>query len=140
MTRRHLLTLALLAAVGCAPKATVPAAVDITGRLSAAGKPFGNVVLTFHPQDAAAQGQQPTTMAKANGTFAVRCLPGTYKVTITPLPRAAGDGGPAAASGPGGPRDVPPGVLAAYATAANTPWTIRVNEGSNPEFTHTLVR
>jgi hypothetical protein len=35
---------------------------------------------------------------------------------------------------------VPAGVLAAYATASKSPWTVRVHEGSNPEFTHTLVR
>lgn len=135
---RPLVMLTLFAAVGCGPKQAPPAGpVDITGRLTAGGKPFGNVMLTLHPQDAAAQGQQPVALVKADGTFATRCLPGSYKVTLSPLPRAPGDGGPGAA---GKPDETVGGVPSAYTTAANTPWAITVKESGNEEFRHNVMK
>jgi hypothetical protein len=117
--------------------ATTADPVDITGRLTAGGKPFGNVMLTLHPQDAAAQGQQPVALVKADGTFAVRCLPGQYKVTLSPLPRAPGAGGPGAT---GKPEETVGGVPAVYTTAADTPWAITVRGVGSEEFLHTVGR
>jgi hypothetical protein len=138
VSRRLALLAALLPLVGCGPKqAPTAVPVDVSGRLTAGGKPFGNVMLTLHPQDAASQGQQPVALVKADGTFAARCLPGNYKVTLTPLPRAPGDGGP---GDTGRPDETAGGVPTAYTTAANTPWAITVKEAGNEEFRHAVAK
>jgi hypothetical protein len=153
VTRRTLLPLlVLLPLVGCGPPpaATRPP-VDIGGKMTTAqGKGVGNVMLTLHPQDADAKGQQPMALVKADGTFATRCIPGTYKVTLTPLPNAPGDGSPGAGTAPppaGGTGSGMPGgnqtvggIPAAYTNAASTPWQITVKDGANDEFKLSYAR
>lgn len=149
MTRRPLLPLLLLLpAVGCGPsQPATKAPVDIAGRVATAqGKAVGNVMLTLHPQDADARGEQPMVLVNGDGTFATRAIPGTYKVTLTPLPNAPHGGGPGAGTGPpapaggSGPPGMPGGnqtvggIPAAYTNSSSTPWTITVKESGNDEF------
>lgn len=146
MTRRTLLPLLLfLPAVGCGPpQAATKAPVDIAGRVATAqGKAVGNVMLTLHPQDADAKGQQPMVLVKADGTFAVSCIPGSYKVTLTPLPNAPHGEGPGGGTAPppaGGTNPNMPGnqtvggIPAAYTNSASTPWQITVKDSGNDEF------
>lgn len=139
MTRRHFAALALFALVGCgSPPAKPLSPVEITGRLSVEGKPFGNVMLTLHPQDADAQGQRPTALVKADGTFAVSCLPGKYKVTLSPLPHGPGDAGPGTGTTPGATAAA--GIPATYSMATSTPWAIVVGDTPGQEFKHVVSK
>jgi hypothetical protein len=120
--------------------------VDISGKVTTAqGKAVGNVMLTLHPQDADAKGQRPMVQVQADGTFAASCVPGVYRVTLTPLPNAPHGEGPGAGTAPpppaGGTNPGMPGgaqfvggIPAAYTNAASTPWQITVKQGANDEF------
>ena len=138
MTRRHFAALALVVFVGCGAPHAKLSPVDITGRLTVEGKPFGNVMLTLHPQDSDVQGQRPTALVNADGVFATRCLPGKYRVTLSPLPHSPGDAGPGAGTTPGAAAAA--GIPSAYSSAASTPWTIVVGDSENKEFKHTVSR
>ncbi len=137
MIRSFLPLLVVCSLAGCSgPKPEPgPTPVDITGKVqTAVGRPVGNVMLTLHPQSADAQGQRPTVPVKADGSFAASCLPGTYKVTLTPLPNAPGDGAPGGVVGPAG---LAPNALSGYTSEGGTPLSITVKAGTNEPFTLT---
>lgn len=71
----------LFLAVGCG--ASAPALkskpVSVTGKLSQAGQPLGNVAVSFHPLD---NGYQTSVPVNADGTFQGEMISGTYAYSI----------------------------------------------------------
>lgn len=65
--------------------------VTITGRVvDTAGKPVGNMMLSFAPIDAVNKDERPMAQVEADGTFRATCVPGRYKVTMVAIPKTPG--------------------------------------------------
>ncbi len=109
---------------GCRKKPAVPVAVK--GKVERAdGQPIKDLTITFHPADESNKhGRLMTLVLKGDGQFAGECLPGRYRVTLAPVVRGTGVGGPLIGGGAGGKG---PGGLSlsfplGYLKPDTTPW------------------
>lgn len=123
-----------LVLVGCGGgKPKQRASVTITGRVTdPAGKPVGAGMLSFAPADPDNQGDRPMVQVQADGTFGVSCLPGRYKVTLVPLPKAAGhvpEGGDVVT-----PEKAQAGPKGMLKGSTQPSWDIEVKATGNDEF------
>ncbi len=68
---------------GCGPSQAPPlgAPVNVSGTVTASGKPLGNVVLNLQPLE---NGYSQTIQVKADGTFTVETQPGKYAYFFSP--------------------------------------------------------
>jgi hypothetical protein len=131
-----------VALVGCTKaRPTLPEATTITGTiLDAKGKPIANKVMVFlHPTDVNyTQEVKPVNAAKDEGKFEMKVRPGTYKVTLGPIPTIHGAGAPGSTGAPAGPgqeKGAPAGLYPAeYGNDSTTPWKIEVKPGTNDPF------
>ena len=135
MTRFLAFLILSLVAMGCgSAKPPTAEVVSISGRVTdAKGKPIGNGMLSFAPADPANQADRPMAQVAADGMFSVSCLPGRYKVTLVPLPKAAGhvpEGGEVTT-----PDKVQPGPKGMPKGGSSQPsWDIDVKATGNDEF------
>jgi hypothetical protein len=110
------------------------------------GKPVANMVLTFHPADEATKtARLATAVLPTDGSFAVECLPGRYKVTLAAIPKGAGTAsteGPGAAPAPAAPTKPPTDakslMLAQHADITRTPLTAEVPAGGASDLVLTV--
>lgn len=125
------------AAAGCAKQPVPP--VDVQGKVvNAAGKPFAEIVLTFHPQDDANRGELPSPLTDKAGGFRFRCLPGRYKVTAAVPPRHGhADPSGGAAVAPPGSKDVR-GIPLQYRTPDGSPLLVEIPGGGKEDLLLTL--
>lgn len=77
------LGLLLTSSAGCGPSQATPvgAAVNVSGTVTASGKPVGNVVLNLQPME---NGYSKIIPVGADGTFTVETQPGKYAYFFTP--------------------------------------------------------
>jgi hypothetical protein len=120
---------ALLVASGCGGKPPPPPLVTVNGKLVHKQEPVPLVLLTFVPTDPRS-GVRPQAASQPDGTFTLQCPPGSYKVTLAPVPQAGaappGDAAPLAdPAKPGRLRAIP----AAYRDPDNTPLRVEVPDG-----------
>ncbi len=137
---RVVLGLAVALAVlspGCRKKP--PQEVDVAGKVEKAdGKPLGNVLVRFHPQDDVnKQGRILTRPTGADGSFTGRCLPGRYRVTVSAIPKQTGGDPGTGAVGAAG-KDSLPGVPASYQSPTETPWEITIPEDGKKDLVLSL--
>jgi hypothetical protein len=81
--------LAVLAAgaIGCSDAPTIKdAPVAVSGKVSQAGKPVGNVVVWFHPLDS---GHLQSLSVNTDGTFAGELIGGNYSYYVGKPPAAS---------------------------------------------------
>ena len=82
---RKLLSLSVMVAacVGCGPGQGTPLSepVNVSGAVTADGKPLGNVVLNLQPLE---NGYAKIIPVKADGKFSVETQPGKYAYYFTP--------------------------------------------------------
>jgi hypothetical protein len=122
--------------------------VPVKGKVvSADGKPVKGMVMSFHPDDELTKSARlQSALLPADGSFAVECLPGRYKVTLGPLPKSAGD---APAAGPGSvpaptpnptaaPNDPTARLLARLADHTQTPLEVTVPAGGTSDLVLTV--
>jgi hypothetical protein len=110
------------------------------------GKPVTGMILSFHPDDEATKaGRLHTVPLPGDGSFAIECLPGRYKVTLGAIPKSAGSAaadGPGAAPGPaaptGRPTDPKARMFARHADIANTPLSVEVPTGGASDLVLTV--
>jgi hypothetical protein len=129
-----LAALVVLVAGGCASKSAPAKRVSVAGKIVAAdGKPIGNLVITFHAQEAANADARPTGHVKADGSFNLenQFLPGRYKVTVVPIPSQHGtaESGGLLTDAPGvnaGGAKTPADRLASYRNSSGSPWEVDV--------------
>lgn len=126
----------LLTVLGCS-KPDLPKPVQIAGTVKYAnGKPVTGMVLTMHPQDDVNKGNLPIAVVNGpDGRFEVSCLPGSYKVTMAPIPISAGSAGgveapPSKAPDPGNDQAK---ALKSYRSPELSPWQITVLAAGNSE-------
>jgi hypothetical protein len=91
MVRMYLALLAIIAAgaIGCSGGATLKdEPVGVSGKLSQAGKPVGDVVVWFHPLD---KGHVRSLPVNSDGTFAGELILGNYSYYVgsSPAPTSA---------------------------------------------------
>src|SRR5262249_7535875 len=102
--------------------------VEVAGRVeSSSGKPIDNAVVTFHPADESNKRGNLLSAPVQKGQFSGRCLPGRYKVTLTPL--AGGTANPAGGASPSAGTTPDKGVSTipeSYRSAATTPLEVTV--------------
>jgi hypothetical protein len=110
---------------GCRKKKEVLAPVAIKGKVERAdGLALKGLMIAFHPdEESNKRGRLLLAPLDEDGAFAGDCLPGRYKVTLTPIPKHGG--APLGAGGaPGtGPASLPEvDFPASYLKADTTPW------------------
>jgi hypothetical protein len=78
---RSFLAIVILAALGCGGSSpgTRGAPVSVTGKVSQAGQPVGNVAVSFQPLD---RGHMKSLPVKPDGTFQGELLGGRYAYSI----------------------------------------------------------
>ena len=115
---------------GCARKPAQE--VEVGGRVEdGEGKPVAKLVVRFHPQDEENKmGRLLTCLTEADGTFAGKCQPGRYKVTLNAVPAA---GGSQPGAGMLAPPDKGPGVPSNYASPTTTPWEVTIPSGGKKD-------
>lgn len=70
-----------LLAAGCSKPAETGVAVE--GRVQVNGKPAAGAIVTFHPVNAAADAERPSSQAGEDGTYRIAsAAPGEYRVTV----------------------------------------------------------
>lgn len=123
-----------LVLVGCGggkPKQRPPVTITVLVN-DAAGKPVGNGMLSFTGLDPETQVERPIVKVAEDGKFVVSCLPGRYKVTLVPLPKAAGhvpEGGEVVT-----PEKAQPGPKGMMKGSTQPSWDIEVKATGNGEF------
>jgi hypothetical protein len=138
-TRRAGLVLAavaatLLALAGCGHHEEAPAPVPVEGKLTTpAGKPVAHVILTFFPRDEANRGQRFQATADKDGRFSTRCLPGRYKVALTPVPTQHGQADPTGGGVAPPPGAGSPAVPANYRSEPQTPLEADIPAGGKQD-------
>jgi hypothetical protein len=99
----------------------------VEGQVQAQGRPVPFVLVAFYPQDPG-DANRYDGAADKDGSFSVQCPPGSYKVTITPLPVGVG-GNPGAGALAGahakGLKEIP----APCRNRTDTPLKVDVPEG-----------
>jgi hypothetical protein len=120
-------------AAGCGGKAGTKPPAAVKGRVLRNGEPLArSVVLTFYPleEESGIKGTASAVTAENDGSFSVECVPGTYKVTISPIP--TGRGNPAGGNktpAPGAPKPLEGEFSGGYLSANSTPLQAVVPEG-----------
>jgi hypothetical protein len=107
---------------GCAGKPPPPAKVHVEGRVVRQGRPVAFVMVTFHPQDPG-EGQGYQGAAGKDGAFSLECPPGSYTVTLSPLPVGRGNAADPGAGGVVGSPESrgPEGIPRAHRSPSTTP-------------------
>jgi hypothetical protein len=78
---------AIAATLGCAPAPTLKGApAAFTGKLSRAGRPVRDVMISFHPLD---HGHLCSFPVKSDGTFQGELISGNYAYYVSPSPNPA---------------------------------------------------
>ncbi len=86
---------------GCGKGAEPPPLVEVKGKVLRASKqPVARVMVIFHPQQAVGSASYRGGTGE-DGSFALRCPAGKYRVTVAPLPLKGEATGPAAMAAPG---------------------------------------
>jgi hypothetical protein len=133
--------LACLLLAGCA-KAPPPSPVPVKGRILRGGKPLTHMVVTFHPREDQIKNNRPiATLDQKTGQFHLECLPGTYKITVAPIPlqQAASPAGDADDHTGQQPANVDPRLIPSrYRDAESSPWTVTVAPGNTDEVVLTV--
>ncbi|MBX3432452.1 MAG: hypothetical protein KF847_03945 [Pirellulales bacterium] len=84
--RTIVMTLACTIALGCGePIGLKQAPTTVSGKVTAGGRPVGNVALVLQPLD---HGHQKTLPVNPDGTFQGELIAGTYAYSLAPSPRA----------------------------------------------------
>jgi hypothetical protein len=118
---------------GCSGKPTQapPPLETVEGRVTAQGRALPFVMVTFNPDDPT-NPERYDGAADKDGSFRLKCPPGRYRVTLSPLPTGSGGNPGAGALVPGGGgRDVP----ARYRNKDQTPLAEEVPQGGKRELT-----
>ncbi len=117
-----LLTLFFLGCGGTAQPKLVPVRGKVVGR---EGKSVGPVTVIFWPEDTK-KNQGAGAVCQVDGSFYLECLPGNYKVTVSPVrPKGATEPPP-----PQGPHSAIP---APYQNELTTTLSVRVSETGGDE-------
>ena len=118
--------LALLLAGSCKPRQPDP--VEVAGRIEwRPARPVDGAVVTFHPADEVNKKGSLLSAPVQAGQFSGKCLPGRYKVTLTPL--AVGSLNPAGGTNPGTGAAPDKGggtIPTRFRDATETPWDVTV--------------
>jgi hypothetical protein len=117
----------LIGLAGCGGRVE-PQPVNVEGEVRFGdGQPVPEMLLLFHPQEAANRNDRPSPFIKGDGQFKISCLPGKYKITIMPIPGTK-PGGSGTAQPPDKTaltKELFPGD-GIYRDVANTPWVVDV--------------
>jgi hypothetical protein len=120
-----------LPSLGCSGPPPEPPLREVKVKVLYQDAPAPFVIITFHPEDPKVKKPSPGGTEK-DGTCTIKCPAGTYKVTMTKMPRQ-NDGpvgsGPA---GDGAATTVPDHVFEQYRYQNRTPWTKTVSD-SDPQ-------
>ena len=142
MSRARSAALALAAGLllgGCG-KPGPPDPVEVAGRVEyGAGRPVTTAVVTFHPAGESNKRGALLSAVVKEGRFSGKCLPGPYKVTITPL--AGGTVNPAGGSSPSGGTTPGKGggsIPEHFRSVTSTPWSVDVPPGGKKDIRLTL--
>jgi len=103
-----------------------PKAVPVHGKvMGRGGKSVGSITVIFWPDDTR-KNQGAGALCEADGSFYLECLPGNYKVTISPVrPKGATEPPP-----PQGPNSVVPAL---YQNELTTTLRVRVPEAGTDD-------
>lgn len=131
--------LVALVLVGCGGGKPPRKPVTILGRVTdAKGKPVGNVMLSFAPMDAANKDERPMAQVASDGLFKADCLPGRYRVTLIPMPKAPGqapdEGNVSAPEKAKGASGKNPMEMMKGGGPSQPTWDIEVKSSGNEEF------
>jgi hypothetical protein len=108
---------------GCGGKMQ-PSPVPVQGRvLGRDGKSIGPVIVIFWPEDSK-NNRMATGTCEPDGSFRLKCVPGKYKVTISPI-RQKG------ATSPPSPNDYDSGIPARIQSELTTTLNVTVRETGN---------
>jgi hypothetical protein len=133
--RRAVPPLVLLLLIAGCSKPPPPETADVAGKVEdASGKPLAKVLVRFNGQEKAKKGLETISfLTKDDGSFGGPCPPGTYKVTLIPVPiqqgGAAGKGAPAEA-----PKAGSGNIPLKYTSPSETPWEVEVPPEGKKDF------
>ncbi len=87
--RLYTVFVVLLVVSGCSQPPPEP--VDIEGVVQFTDRrSVPEMVINLHPEQTANQKNRPSGLVQKGGSFKVKCLPGSYRVTFSPIPSQAG--------------------------------------------------
>lgn len=88
MFHRMVFILGIALLVGCGPKIVLNSEpTSVSGKLTVAGTPIGNVLLTLQPLET---GHPVPIKVGSDGSFSSQVIPGKYAYFVTPMEDKAG--------------------------------------------------